>query len=124
MLNPLRARPPALALCLGALLEACAPLTAQRCAERDWYAAGLEDGRAGRSLAEPGRAYDRCSTQHFAADGGRYSAGRAVGLLEYCTIEGGMRAGRRGEVYQKVCADERESAFLAGYLLGALSAAP
>jgi hypothetical protein len=102
---------------LFAASTGCAPLTAQRCAQADAYAAGVADGRAGRP------ADDACGAG-TADDAARYAAGRAAGLREYCTIENGVRAGRSGAAYRDVCADAGEQAFLSGYYLGALSPRP
>jgi hypothetical protein len=106
---------------VGIVLSGCAPMLAQHCAETDWYAAGVQDGLAGRPVAEPGRPHQACLAQRLAADAERYDSGRSAGLREYCTIEGGVRAGRGGATYQHVCAPATEDAFLRGYYLGALS---
>ena len=111
------------AFVLAAALAGCASLTAKDCSRTDWYAAGLEDGRAGYT---GGALWDRAAgcASGVQPDERRYAAGRVAGLAEYCTLAGGIRAGRDGHDYADVCSDETEEEFLTGYYLGALSADP
>src|SRR5262245_45023171 len=111
------------ALVLAAVLAGCTSLTAKDCSRTDWYAAGLEDGRAGHAADGLSDRTARCASG-VQPDEGRYSAGRAAGLADYCTLAGGIRAGRDGHDYADVCPDETEDEFLTGYYLGVFSADP
>jgi hypothetical protein len=112
----------ALAATLGIALPGCASLDADRCAQTDWYAAGFEDGRAGLAADALSTRAVGCAAQAVAPDDERYAVGRAAGLMEYCTVAGGIRAGRSGRDYAGVCDEDTEDEFLTGYYLGALSA--
>jgi hypothetical protein len=108
-------------LALAAVLNGCASVQQEACAPADWYAVGLADGQAG----EPGdrlvTRVEACKARGVAFDRERYDAGRTEGLLEYCTVTGGIDAGRRGRPYRDVCSEASEEDFLSGYYLGALS---
>ena len=114
----------AFVLAVAGSLAGCASLTANDCSQTDWYAAGLEDGRAGRTARAVSDRTAGCATGVEQDDARRYAAGRAVGLEDYCTLAGGIRAGREGHDYADVCSDETEEEFLTGYYLGALSTDP
>jgi hypothetical protein len=106
---------------LAAALSGCASTRLLACSPGDWYAVGFADGRTG----EPGdRLFlrsDDCAARGIPFDSNRYEAGRAAGLREYCTVTGGIDAGRSGRPYYDVCSASSEEDFLSGYYLGALS---
>jgi len=106
---------------LAAALCGCASVEREACAPSDWYVVGLVDGQAG----EPGDRLvtrtEACKAHGVEFDRERYEAGRTEGLLEYCTVSGGIDAGRQGRPYRDVCSEASEEDFLSGYYLGALS---
>jgi hypothetical protein len=112
----------ALAVTLGVALPGCASLDAHHCPQTDWYAAGFEDGRAGLAGDAVVARVAGCDASAVTPDEERYAAGRAAGLADYCTVAGGIRAGRSGGKYAGVCDADTEDEFLTGYYLGALSA--
>jgi Protein of unknown function (DUF2799) len=119
----LRSPPLSAAAFLACLLLAagCATTSVEQCAQRDWYSAGLTDGRAGAPAEQLVQRWEACAAQGVSLDRERYEAGRADGLREYCTVSGGIDAGRKGRVYQDVCSGSGEQDFMSGYYLGALS---
>jgi hypothetical protein len=116
-----RARALVLVLTFGSAAAGCASTGAQQCAKADWYRVGLEDGRAGQPAEQFVQRWEACNAHGVQIDRGQYAAGRAAGLEEYCTVPGGIDAGRHGRVYMNVCSEDSEEDFLSGYYLGALS---
>lgn len=116
------ARGAALVLCVS--VSACATTTAQQCAHTDWYQAGFDDGVVGQPAESFVQRWETCVAQGVKVDRERYVAGRNAGLEEYCTVSGGIDAGRSGRVYQNVCTEGAEEDFLSGYYMGALSPEP
>lgn len=92
----------------------------EQCLAADWKAYGVEDGRAGVSTEEAHAFYQaRCVEEHrVAVDWAKLDSGHRVGLKEYCTYDGGLRAGKAGDAYSNVCPPGNEAAFLKGYGVG------
>jgi hypothetical protein len=111
------------ALVLGTA-SGCASTAVQQCANADWYNVGLEDGRAGQAAEQFVQRWETCTAHGVRVDRERYAAGRAAGLQDYCTVTGGIEAGRSGRLYQNVCSEASEEEFLSGYYMGALSPEP
>ncbi len=101
-------------------LTGCATeiMTEKECLVGDWYGAGLEDGGYGRLESAFDERADQCIKYGTAIDATSYREGRQAALSRLCTEEGGYTYGREGNVYRGVCAANRESGFLAGYLSG------
>jgi Protein of unknown function (DUF2799) len=118
--------PPRLRACCAAWLlmvsSGCASTGIQQCARTDWYATGRADGRAGEPAEQLVQRWESCAARGVTLDRERYEAGRIDGLREYCTVDGGIDAGRTGRDYQDVCSGSGEQDFMSGYYLGALSA--
>lgn len=104
---------------VAALIAGCAGgMTKTECANADWAALGLADGRAGArpKLSEQRR--EACASEGFSIDLAAYEAARAEGLKTYCTPKGGFDAGKEGAEYFDACAGETEMRFLESFALG------
>ncbi len=110
-----------LAMALAATLVAAActtvPDTERRagCQATDWVSYGQNDGRLGVPESERAGHFADCAELGFPADLAAYRAGRAEGLVHYCTLDNGYEVGSSGRRYHKVCPPELEQAFLQGY---------
>jgi len=97
--------------CLG--LASCATtLSKNECQAMDWRTIGYEDGAAGYPGSRIGVHRRACGEHGVAPDFDAYQAGRAEGLLEYCTAANGYRVGAAGGEYAGVCPIEREQDFV------------
>lgn len=92
-----------LALLGGALLQGCAVMSPEECAQADWYALGHEDGAQGRDRTYLQERVSECAKAQVAADTGRYAQGYAQGLQQYCVVDNAFALGTRGGQYQGVC---------------------
>jgi hypothetical protein len=103
--------------CLG--LGSCAtPLSKNECMAMDWRTIGYEDGAAGYPASRIGVHRRACGEHGVAPDFDAYQAGRAEGLLEFCTAANGYRIGAAGREYAGVCPVEREGDFLRAFSEG------
>jgi len=103
----------------GALaLANCASLSEKQCRSQDWQNIGYRDGSNGHSDFRMSDHQEACAKYDIAPDSNAYDTGRQRGLERYCTITGGLRAGRNGGVYAGVCPAKTEAAFLHAYQLG------
>ena len=91
---------------------------ANLCRTVDWFEYGRNDGILGLPLGERSGLFADCRRFGRPPDLTAYQAGRAEGLLKYCTLESGYRAGREGRRYHDVCPPDLEIAFLQGYREG------
>jgi hypothetical protein len=105
-----------------ATLAACTTLTneerAAACLATDWGKYGLNDGILGVAAGERTKKFADCNELGYSVDVAAYQAGRAEGLLEYCTVENGYDVGYAGRGYPKVCPPELEISFWQGYERG------
>ena len=72
----------------AALLAGCASgpkITPEDCAGADWYAVGLQHGKAGANITEINTAVQACGATQSPVDIDRYNEGRAEGLKTFCT---------------------------------------
>lgn len=99
-------------------LAGCASLDRQACLEGDWYQIGMDDGVLGRSVTQQQKHSVACSEYGVSVQVTAYLRGHAEGLKQYCTLEGGYRAGLNGSAYLGVCPEESEGAFLKAYRSG------
>lgn len=109
----------ALGLTAGAvLLGSCATLSQADCRQGDWRGIGYVDGTSGYPVSRVDEHADACKEYGIAPNRTAYIQGRAEGLRQYCTPEGGWRAGRNGSEYAGVCQGSSQDAFLYAYNLG------
>jgi hypothetical protein len=103
--------------CLG--LSSCATtLSKNECEAMDWRTVGYEDGAAGYPGSRIGVHRKACGEHGVAPDFDQYQAGRAEGLLEFCTAANGYRLGAAGGQYGNVCPVEREGEFVRAFSEG------
>ncbi len=88
------------------------------CANIDWYEAGRSDGRLGYSLARLNEQRQRCDSTPNPVEVELYTNGRDAGLIEFCTSSGGFEAAKLGIIYERVCPEHLEKAFLTSYSIG------
>ena len=96
----------------------CATLSEKECRSADWHQIGFNDGREGFVRARVEDHSEACSKTGVSVDRDRYFAGREAGLRQYCTPEGGFRAGSEGKSYSEVCPPALAPAFLSRYEAG------
>lgn len=99
-------------------LSGCATMSETACLSADWYAIGLEDGVAGRSMSHLSGHRKQCDDFGVSPDVQAYQQGRFEGLDYYCTLANGLQVGKRGQAYGNVCPSEMQHYFLTGYRLG------
>lgn len=84
----------------------------------DWYEIGRLDGLSGTPLRKLEEHKHQCPDGPEAVHEEMYTNGRNAGLVEYCSAQGGLEAGRNGDQYMSVCPAHLEPVFLANYQLG------
>lgn len=87
------------------------------CAYIDWFETGRTDGRAG-APSRLATYQARCNQTPYPVKAETYITGRETGLVEYCSAEGGLEAGKSLKPYEKVCPENLEPEFLKQYELG------
>jgi hypothetical protein len=105
-------------LLAGLVMQGCATLSKEECRVADWYAIGYEDGLRGYPSHRFGEHRKACAEHGVTPDLDRYSAGRLVGLGEFCVPRNGYRLGRTGSGYGGVCPRKAEHLFLEAYEAG------
>lgn len=98
-----RALPAVFALALAS----CATIPEEQCPKVDWYALGLEDGRAGQPASRLAEHRKACAGVKVEPDERAWLEGRRAGLAEYCRLPGAVAAGLAGRGYAGVCPDPR-----------------
>lgn len=84
----------------------------------DWYEIGRLDGLSGTPYSKLEEHKLQCPDGPEAVHEEMYANGRDAGLVEYCSAQGGLEAGRNGEEYKNVCPAHLEPDFLANFQLG------
>ncbi len=108
------------------LMAACTHLTPPSlsgsrplpCSHMDWYEVGRLDGLSG---AKPSKIEEHklvCSGELSDLNEDMYMNGRDAGLVEYCSPQSGLEAGRKGDAYKNVCPTHLEPQFLTSYRVG------
>ena len=93
-----------LTLVACAMTAACATSGVdERCTNTDWYALGLEDGRAGHPAERIAQHRKACAKLEIEPDELRYLQGRRDGIDEYCRADNAFREGLAGRDYQGGC---------------------
>jgi hypothetical protein len=75
----------------------------ERCSNTDWYAVGLDDGRAGHPADRIAHHRKACAKLGIEPDELRYLQGRRDGMGEYCRPDNAFREGLAGRDYQGGC---------------------
>lgn len=89
---------------LAASVAACATTQVdERCSNTDWYALGLEDGRAGHPAERIAQHRNACAKLGIEPDELRYLQGRRDGIGDYCRPDNAFREGLAGRDYQGGC---------------------
>ncbi len=100
------------------LLSGCATLGADDCRTADWEQLGEDDADRGRQAGYFENHVEACAAHGITPDRDAYFSGYEAGLDDYCSVRGGITAGRNGQTYQDVCIEETETDFLKGYSRG------
>ena len=117
-LGPRRASVIAIVLLLGACATASVEERTATCQATDWTSYGENDGLLGVAPDARNKKFADCAELGYPADIAAYQAGRASGLLQYCTVQNGYQVGFDGRPYRDACPPELEVAFLQGYEQG------
>ncbi len=97
---------------LLAFLGACASLTPEQCQNANWQSIGYNDGARGRLENYVTHHFDACSKVGITPDVQAWQAGRAQGLLLYCTPNNAYDVGRGGDDLSPVCPASQQRALL------------
>lgn len=93
-------------------LSACATLSKSECLTADWEQIGINDGRAGLPVSQVAEHGDACSKHGVVPDMARYNAGRARGLLLYCSLDSAFEQGMANKEYLNVCPESSHAGFV------------
>ncbi len=104
-------------------IGACSTLPLQKkkekpCANLDWFEIGRQDGLRGEKETNFDKHKVSCVGAADLPDLDLYLGGRNVGLVEFCTPNAGLAAGKTGLPYQGVCPDHLERKFLPAFKVG------
>ncbi len=104
-------------------IHGCTTLPLQKkaekpCANIDWFEIGRQDGLRGEKETQFDKHKLRCEGAAQLPDMDLYLGGRNVGLMEFCTPNAGLAAGKTGLPYQGVCPEHLERNFLPAYTVG------
>ena len=97
---------------------ACVGWSAERCADTDWERLGENDGDRGYPADRIALYTEQCARHGIAPDRAAYALGHLGGRDDYCTVAGGIDAGRAGRTYSGICEAGFEDDFLDGHQLG------
>ena len=82
------------------------------CPHRDWFEVGRQDGTLGKDFQELFNYQKQCANSKNRPDPILYTNGRNAGLIEYCSPQNALEAGRLGQKYHEVCPEYLEQEFL------------
>jgi hypothetical protein len=88
-------------------VASCATIPEEKCPSIDWYALGVDDGRAGHAADRLGKHREACAGAKVDPDERAWLEGRRTGLAEYCRLPGAVDNGLAGRGYEGVCSDPR-----------------
>jgi hypothetical protein len=98
------------------LFASCSSVSYKDCSSFDWHSQGIKDGEEGRRVTYFAQHTLKCAVM---PDNKQYLSGREIGLEKFCTLEGGIKEGRSGQIYFDQCKGKTdESNFKKGYELG------
>ena len=93
-----------LPIAVAAITAGCATSGVdERCTNTDWYALGLDDGRAGHPAERIAQHRKACAKLGIEPDELRYLQGRRDGIGDYCRADNAFREGLAGRDYQGGC---------------------
>lgn len=110
-----------LILILPALvLAGCSSISRNDCVQTNWYKVGYDGALQGKQASSVKQPWElSCTKNHgIKINGAEFNKGYSAGLDELCTEPGGMRLGRSGGTYERVCSKKTEPDFLKNYQLG------
>ena len=96
-----------LAVVVATAVGGCATIPEEKCASIDWFALGVEDGRAGFASDRLVKHREACAGVKVAPDERAWLEGRRAGLVEYCRLPAAVDHGLAGRGYAGVCSDPR-----------------
>lgn len=114
LLRQLRVSVSVCCLAFVLILPGCATMGKNECLNAQWRNIGYEDGVRGYHATRFAKHRQACADYGVSPDLDEYTAGRRLGLAEWCTAANGFYHGQRGAVYTGVCPPELEGAFLSG----------
>ena len=88
------------------------------CIHADWRGIGYEDGARGYPTSRIGAHRKACAKYGITPDFDAYEKGHKKGLCEWCTPQNGYAMGVRGKMYNGVCPNSLEPAYLKAYNQG------
>lgn len=88
------------------------------CDKLDWYEIGRQDGVAGERPTVFETHVRECQARRSRPDQEIYLNGYNAGLVEFCSPQGGLEAGKAGRSYAQVCPEHLERRFLPAYEVG------
>jgi hypothetical protein len=96
-----------LAIVVALALGGCATIPEEKCASIDWFALGVEDGRAGFAADRLVKHREACAGVKVLPDERAWLEGRRAGLVDYCRLPAAIDLGLAGRGYAGVCSDPR-----------------
>lgn len=103
---------------VAALLASCASMSEKECKTANWHDQGFRDGRNGYPMARVEEHREACAKVGVVPNVPDYRAGHGQGIIEYCTVDNGLRVGRGGGSYRNACPPQLEGRFLDAYYAG------
>lgn len=100
------------------VLATCAPISEEACRGGDWQGIGFADGTKGKLLSVFDSYQETCAEYGTVPVKQAYLAGRAMGLLQYCTPQNAYSVGRSGDALSPVCAAPQVTAMRPAYAHG------
>ncbi len=101
-------------LFIGAI-QGCATMNKSECLGADWRIVGLEDGSAGKPLANIGRHREACAEHEVNPVLDHYKQGHSEGVRRFCTPHKGFQVGLRGRGHSDVCPADLRNEFIVAY---------
>jgi hypothetical protein len=95
-----------------------APPPQPTCAYIDWFEIGRADGRAGSTMTKLQEYHQRCDPLGTPPAVDAYRNGRELGLIDFCSANGALEAGRSGLMNHDVCPEHLKETFTANFEIG------
>ena len=101
------------------MLSACSLASTSRCeGSSDLRIQGIAAGSIGLTEQQARQAFETCRVSAIEAHRTVYMTAYREGIETYCTMRRGFGVGIEGYLYQDVCPQDKEEAFLTGYHAG------
>lgn len=97
------------------LLGSCTTMSKDECLMGAWGQKGYQDGLSGYDPSRLDDHAEACAKHGVVANPSAYLSAREDGLRQYCTVQNGFAAGRRGNSYRGVCRPQEEDGFIPAY---------